>query len=130
MNLTHSSLFNSIPDQDYCHLFTDDGSPNAQRVIDLLKYKKQDLAFATDIPVKSIRYDEKMPAELRERLTEWATALNLVAGFFDKDINKTTLWFSTPNPLLGDMSPRDVIRVGRYKKLLKFIQTALNENTR
>lgn len=130
MNSSHSSLFSSIPAQDYCHLFAKDGSPDAQRVIDLLKYKKQDLAVATDIPFKSIRYDEKMPAELRERLIEWATALNLVAGFFGKDINKTVLWFSTPNPLLGNMSPRDVIRVGRYKKLLKFIQTALNENTR
>jgi uncharacterized protein (DUF2384 family) len=130
MSLTNSNLFNSIAAQDYCHLFTKSGSPDAQKVIDLLKYKKQDLAAATDIPIKSIRYDEKMPAELKERLTEWATALNLVAGFFGKDINKTALWFSTPNPLLGDMSPRDVIRVGRYKKLLKFIQTALNENMR
>ena len=70
-----------------------------------------------------------MPTELRERLTEWAIALNLVEGFF-QDQKKTILWFSIPNPLLGDMSPRDMIRVGRFKKLLNFVQTALNENQR
>ncbi len=70
-----------------------------------------------------------MPAELRERLTQWATALNLVAGFF-QDQGKTIIWFFMPNPLLGGMSPRDMIRVGRFKKLLNFIQTALDENQR
>jgi hypothetical protein len=65
-----------------------------------------------------------MPEDLRLRLTEWATALNLVAEFF-KDQDKTILWFTIPNPLLGDIAPRDMIRVGRFKKLLKFIQTAL-----
>ena len=64
----------------------------------------------------------------QEHMMEWATALNLVAGFFESDEQKTMLWFSTPNPLLGDMSPRDMIRVGRIKKLLKFIQTAVDEN--
>jgi hypothetical protein len=38
------------------------------------------------------------------------------------------LWFKVPNPLLGDVAPRDMIRFGRYKKLLKFIQSALEEN--
>jgi hypothetical protein len=70
-----------------------------------------------------------MPAELRERLIEWATAINLVANFFG-DGDKALLWFQTPNPLLGNMTPRDMIRVGRFKKLLKFIQTALDENIR
>lgn len=70
-----------------------------------------------------------MPNELKERITEWAIALNLVAGFF-KDEKKTVLWFSMPNPLLGGMSPRDMIRVGRFKKLLKFIHNDLDENQR
>ena len=70
-----------------------------------------------------------MPLELKEHLTVWATTLNLVDGFF-KDKDKTILWFSIPNPLLGDMTPRDLIRVGRFKKLLNFIQTAIEENQR
>ncbi|HLX52475.1 MAG TPA: MbcA/ParS/Xre antitoxin family protein, partial [Aquella sp.] len=58
---------------------------------------------------------------------EWATAINLVAEFFN-DPNKTMIWFKTPNPQLGDMSPRDMIRIGRFKKLFSFIQSALNDN--
>jgi hypothetical protein len=68
-----------------------------------------------------------MPEELLERMREWATALNLVANFFN-DEQKTMLWFQLPNPLLGNMPPREMIRVGRFNKLFKFIQTALSEN--
>jgi hypothetical protein len=94
-----------------------------------LKYKKQDVAKATNVPLGSIRYDAKMPAELRERLTEWAIAINLVAAFF-RNQQRTLLWFQTTNPLLGGLSPRDMIRLGRFQKLFKFINTALAENPR
>ena len=124
------ALFRTVPNYDYCHFFNDGGEPDSRKVLDFLKYKKQDVAAATDIPIKSVRYDNKMPSELRERLIEWATAINLVVGFFDKDMQKTILWFGMPNPLLGGISPRDMIRIGRFKKLLKFIQTALEENKR
>jgi len=38
------------------------------------------------------------------------------------------LWFRLPNPLLGDVSPRDMIRYGRYAKLQEFVMDALAEN--
>ncbi len=41
---------------------------------------------------------------------------------------KTLLWFRTPNPMLGNATPRIMIRMGRFKKLLTFIQTALEES--
>ena len=119
-------LFRNVPPRDVLHLF-DDGRPNAKRVVQLLNYKKEDVSVASNVPVSSVRYDVKMPEELVERIREWATALNLVANFFN-DEHKTMLWFQLPNPLLGNMSPRDMIRVGRFNKLLKFIQTALDEN--
>lgn len=121
-------LFQSVPD-DVFHLFEDDGQPQAQKVVDLLKYRKADVAAATNVPLGSIRYDAKMPDELRERITEWAIAINLVGGFFENE-TKTMLWLQTPNPLLSDLSPREMIRTGRFKKLLKLIRTALAENTR
>jgi len=101
--------------------------PNAEKIVGLLGYKNRDISMAADIPIASIRFDAKMPIELKERLIEWAIVLNLVADFF-KDKDKTILWFKMPNPLLGDMSPKDMIRAGRFKKLLKFIQSALDEN--
>ncbi len=129
MALSQPALFRTVPAKDYLNLFNK-GVPDGERVVELLKYKKADVSVAANVPIASVRYEpNKMPIELRERLTEWATALNLVAGFFH-DNEKTILWFCMPNPLLGDMSPRDMIRVGRFKKLLNFIQSALDENQR
>ena len=126
---SQAALFNSVPATDYLHLFQD-GKVDGQKVVRFLKYKKADVCVATNVPLASIRYDHnKIPAELEERLQEWAIAINLVQGFF-QDSQKTMLWFSTPNPLLGSMSPRDMIRLGRFKKLLNFVQTALDENQR
>lgn len=120
-------LFKSVPDTDYFHLFDNYGEPEGERIIKLLKFEKKDISAAANIPIDSVRYDKKGSKEVKQRLAEWATALNLVANFF-KDEQKTILWFNTPNPLLGDMTPRDMIRIGRFKKLLNFIQTALEEN--
>lgn len=128
MNSTPPSLFRTVPEEDYFHLFSE-GVPDGEKVVKLLKYRKEDVSVAANVPVASVRYDEKMPIELKERLVEWATALNLVAGFF-KNNDKAILWFCIPNPLLGGMSPRGMIQVGRFKKLLNFIQTALDENQR
>ena len=99
----------------------------AEKIVRLLKYKKNDVSQASGIKLNSIRYDKKMPQELSERLTEWATAINLVDEFF-KDEDKTMLWFNTPNPLLGEQTPKDMIRLGRSRKLIKFIRNALAEN--
>lgn len=123
-----SALFRSVPEKDYFQLLPH-GEPNGKKIVDLLRYRKEDVSTAANVPMPSVRYDQKMPADLRERLIEWATAINLVANFF-ADGDKAMLWFQTPNPLLGNMTPRDMIRVGRFKKLLKFIQTALEENKR
>jgi len=51
-----------------------------------------------------------------------------VVGFFEGDVNRAALWFRLPNPLLGDVSPRDMIRYGRYAKLQQFVVEALAEN--
>jgi hypothetical protein len=103
--------------------------PNGPKVAEFLNYKKEDVSVASGVPVSSVRYDDRMPGDLRQRMLEWAVAINLVGHFF-KDQDKTILWFQVPNPLLGNIAPRDMIRIGRFEKLLKFIQTALSENER
>jgi hypothetical protein len=40
------------------------------------------------------------------------------------------LWFKTRNPLLGDISPRDMIRLGRFERLRKFIINAAIKKNR
>ncbi len=69
-----------------------------------------------------------MPSELKERIQEWAYAINLVGNFF-KDEQKTHRWFKTINPALGNISPQTMIKMGRFKKLLKFIHYAIKENS-
>jgi len=124
---TTNALFDNIPKKDYLGLFPEDGT-DFQRVVKLLDFGKNDVARASNISVQAVRYDPpRMPKELQERIIEWGVALNLVAQFF-KDERKTVLWFRTPNPLLGDVSPRDMIKIGRFRKLRRFIQNALAEN--
>lgn len=53
----------------------------------------------------------------------------LVKDFFKGDEAKAKLWFLTPNPLLGRMSPNQMIYAGRVDKLLKFIENELAGNT-
>ncbi|MGH9516317.1 MAG: hypothetical protein ACRD3P_11645 [Terriglobales bacterium] len=121
------ALFETIPKEDYLSLFPS-GDTNYEKVVDLLDFKKKDIARASNVALHSVRYDPpKMPRELQDRIQEWAVALNLVAQFF-KDEQKTVLWFKTPNPLLGNIAPRDMIKIGRFKKLRQFILQALSEN--
>lgn len=57
-----------------------------------------------------------------------ANLWNVVLDHF-RDKDKTRLWFETKNPLLGDLSPSDMIAIGRVKKLEKFIENAIAENS-
>jgi hypothetical protein len=121
------ALFETVPKEDYLSLFSSGGT-DYERVVGLLDFRKKDVARASNVALHSVRYDPpKMPKELQDRIQEWAVALNLVAQFF-RDEQKTVLWFKTPNPLLGDIAPRDMIKIGRFKKLRQFILQALSEN--
>ena len=127
-SLSSTTLFNTVPQHDYLTLFSPSG-PDYQKVVKLLEFQKKDVARASNIKVQSVRYDVRMPKELEDRIREWAIALATVAQYF-KDEQKTILWFKTPNPLLGNITPREMIRVGRFKKLHRFIMDALAENER
>ena len=131
MGTAQNPLFNTVPKKDFFNFFesSKNETPRVQpkRVVDFLEFSKSDVAAAADESPSLVRYDEKMPIELRERIAEWAIAINLVGSFFN-EAEKTMMWFRISNPLLGNMSPRDMIRIGRSKRLMRFIQTALSEN--
>ena len=120
-----SEIFSTVPKEDYLSV---QDKPN--RIAEFLEFKKEDIAKATGVSLSSVRYDERMPSELRDRIREWATLLNLVAEHFHGDGKKTALWLTTLNPLLGNVTPRDMIRFGRYRKLFKFVVNAIAENRR
>jgi len=128
MPQTSENLFASVADKDYFHFFNQSGVPDARRIAETLNYRRREVSVATDIPYNKVRLEpDRIPKELVERVTEWATAINLVAEHF-QDTKKAILWFHTPNPMLGSISPREMIITGRFKKLLKFIQIALSGN--
>jgi hypothetical protein len=117
------SLFGTVPASNYLGLFGG-GLPDLKKTAEFLDFKKDDVASAVNIPIQSVRFDARLPAEAKERLIEIATICELVAQHFKGDIQKTALWFKVANPLLGNLSPRDQIRLGRYRKVLKFVLQA------
>jgi hypothetical protein len=120
-----SALYGTVPSSNHLGLFAGGaGKPNLKKTAEFLEFKKNDIATATNIPIHSVRFDERIPAEAKERLTEIATICELVAQHFQGDVAKTILWFKVANPLLGNVSPRDQIRLGRYRKVLKFVLQA------
>ncbi|HKT72275.1 MAG TPA: hypothetical protein VJQ47_05250 [Steroidobacteraceae bacterium] len=121
------TLFGTVPDRDYLGFWADQ-TLKAREVADFLNLDKPTVAKLAQVAPASVRFDQKIPKEVLERLQEIANVCGLVAQFFGGDVAKTALWFRTKNPLLGDISPRDMIRYGRYEKLRRFIMNALAEN--
>jgi hypothetical protein len=121
-------LFQTVHSQDHLGFWADQ-TLNASKVAKFFELNKRDVAQVSDVAAASVRFDQKMPKEVRERLEEIANIATLVAQFFEGDALKTALWFKTRNPLLGNLSPRDMIRFGRYERLRRFVMEALVENT-
>lgn len=124
MPAIHSAydIFSNVSKNDYINI------SNLRNIPDFLDFHKSDVAKATNQPQASVRYDNRISGELEKRLREIGNIINIVTDYFDGDLVKAKLWFDTSNPLLGDMSPRDMIRYGRYTKLHKFITNALAGN--
>ena len=123
---TSSSEQAQIPDGRYLGFWAD-LTLNARSVVDFLDLDKRDVAKLAGVACSSVRFDQEIPKEVLERLQEIANICGLVAQFFGGDATKTALWFKTENPLLGNISLRDMIRYGRYEKLRRFVMSALEE---
>jgi len=123
MHPQQHNIFSNVPQKEYLNLIHNLG--NVPKFLDL---EKEDVSKAANIAKNSVRYDERIPAELEKLLSEIAVVCELVANHFDGDARKTALWFQMENPALGGVSPRDMIRYGRFKKLKSFIQNQLEGN--
>jgi hypothetical protein len=117
-----SEFLNTVPTHDYLHLL---GGNTPKKVVDFLDLNRNDISKAMKMDKESVRFDNQITKDLERRLYEIANICELMAGYFNGDIDKTGLWFRIKNPALGGISPRDMIRYGRYKKLELFIRNAL-----
>ena len=118
------TLFQTVPKKNLLGLFQSEGGVDVQRTKAFLEFTKEDIASATNVPGRSVRFDHRMPSEVRDRMIEIATICELVAEHFGSR-EKAALWFKISNPLLGNLSPRDMLRMGRFKKLYRFVVEAL-----
>jgi len=118
-----ASVYDTVPTKRSLD-FYEHGSVAPKKVADFLELTKDDFAGATGVPKGSVRYDDRIPSELHRYFLELASACEMVAEAFKGDAVKTEMWFHTRNPMLGNISPRDMIRLGRFNKLIRFIQNA------
>lgn len=123
MHALQRNLFSNIPKHEHLDLIN-----NLINVPKFLDLEKEDISKAANISKASVRYDDRMPGDLKNLLSEIAVVCELVATHFEGDQRKTALWFKMENPALGGISPRDMIRYGRFKKLKVFIQNQLEGN--
>jgi hypothetical protein len=100
------------------------GVPDYKKIADLVQLSKKDLSKLGGVALASVRFDQNIPQAVAERLREIANIANLVGEFFEGDAHKVGLWFELSNPQLGGISPRAMIRAGRYKRLLNFVLEA------
>lgn len=118
-----AAIADHIAQQDLLGLLRD-GKPDYKRIAGLVRLSKSDLGKLANVATSSVRFDANIPVPVAERLRELANIANLVAEYFNGDVHKVGLWFELPNPMLGNISPRNMIRGGRYKRLLNFVLDA------
>ncbi len=100
------------------------GVPDYKRIAGMVNLSKADLGKLGGVSLSSVRFDQSIPLTVAERLREVANIANLVGEFFKGDERKVGRWFEVLNPALGNVSPRTMIRSGRYKRLLSFVLEA------
>lgn len=125
MVTSSTALFSTVPAHDYLQLWQA-GRFQPRRVVRFLALSKEEVARIAGIAPSSVRFDRKAPRALVERLTEVAATCTLVAQFFEGNAIKTALWFKAANPLMGDLSPCDLLRAGRYAEVRRAVLDALS----
>ncbi len=87
--------------------------------------RKEKISQIIGISKNSVRYDRKMPREVKEFLHDTVTIFHLVYIHFDYNFEKTKLWFELPNPMIGEnITPQQMIYIGRQQKLLQIVFAA------
>jgi hypothetical protein len=83
-----SALFRTVPDRDYLGFWANQ-TLNSREVAKFLNFDKRDVAKVADVAPASVRFDQKIPKEVLDRLEEIANICGLVAQHFEGDVMKT-----------------------------------------
>ena len=79
-----AQLFSTVPKQDHLGFWADH-TFNARAVADFFEFDTRALAKVASVAPASVRFDQKIPKEVLERLEEIANIAGLVAQFFEGD---------------------------------------------
>ncbi|MBN8480404.1 MAG: DUF2384 domain-containing protein [Xanthomonadales bacterium] len=93
-----------------------------------LDLPKRDVSRIAEVPKIDLEQIDDLPPLVLQRFEEIAQTMTDVANFFGGDIVRAAQWFKTRNPRLGDISPRDMIRMGKADRLRLFIVSSMSEN--
>ncbi len=126
--MNNMNLFSTVAPSDFL-AFGRGSAFEPRKVVEWMDFTKNEVSKITSVAKASVRYDESAPKLVLDRLEEIANIANMVADIFEGDTAKTALWFKTKNPMLGDVSPRDMVRLGRYDRLRRFIVSAIVDRT-
>lgn len=121
-------LFDNVYGDDSLKFWADHGLLDYERVKEVVGLTNQDLSRVAHVAKGSVRFDERIPPDLKTRMEQIANCCLLVAQHFKGDATKVAIWFGAPNPMLGNVSPRDMIRYGRFAKLQRFVAEALGRS--
>ena len=122
---TQTALFNTVAPQDSLQFWSNHGL-DFQKLRDFTGFDAGDIARIAGVPKTSVRFDHRMSVEIKEHMEAIANICNLIFQFFENEA-ETKLWLETPNPMFGYVAPREMVLAGRYKKLLKFVTDALED---
>jgi hypothetical protein len=67
--------------------------------------------------------------EMEQLQRQLFAAIEAVNNYFN-DPEKSLLWMILKNPLFGNISPKEMIMLGRYDKVMELIKASLDENER
>ncbi len=96
----------------------------AKATADFLGLTTEDVARLAQVAM--VVWDETTPQSVIDHVAAIEVEVKLVVDVFEGDLAKAALWFTTPNPFLGEVAPVDMIRVGKLDKLKQFISSALS----
>lgn len=79
-----------------------------------------------------MQMDSKLPLKHESKANPknitYQQVLKEIIEFFNYDKDKALVWYMTKNPLLGDISPFEMVKIGKGQKLMKFIRSQLDGN--
>lgn len=116
-----NGLFKTVAQQDYIGI----SKAGIKAVIEFLNLDEYDISKTCGLSKKRTTQTSRLPRHAQETLEEIGDTINITTSFYEGDLSKTAMWFRTPNPMLNDLTPRDMVRFGMHEKLRKFIIDAV-----